>query len=459
MPAPALVAVAALALAAEASRRIGEDALLDEAADRAGKILQAPVSHSVRRDDSDISVKFSSGKDLIGLFVVRSARLGDLTGDESVPRWVSIAPEYEHVWEQAGRPPVWRVMFSAWERPGLQGRGIGTLVYRWFVAQVSKQGGFLAPDEFSATGSTSEDAQRVWGRLRSRPQIQSRGPMVRLREGSGARAGSRGLATPFEAMTPAQRNKVKGAVLYEGPSRINGVHIVAILTYGSKNKKTGDIPQVWILQPGVHPFQTRVDGSDVAVCGGCILAKNRGCYVNWTPLVSILECYGAGKYGDIEHARWRFDEKPPEAVRIGAYGDPVAVPLEVWERLAELPPHPTIIGYTQMWRSPLAKGYQKFCMASTKSPREYADARRMGWRSFRAALPQDATPVEGQRWCPATVSDETCKGCQMCSGGMEGPDIMVQLHGAGAAVGRATESLQRLRDAGRRKGSPSRRSP
>lgn len=455
MPLPALALATALVVAAEVSRRTSDDALLKEAAERASKILRAPVSYSVRREDQgNISVKFTleggSRADLpVGLFI---ANLATEPGAEALRR-AAVSSEYAQDWEQAGRPPVWRMMFAVWERDDLIGKGIGTLVYRWFIEQVSKQGGFLAPDEFNEWGSTSDEAMRVWDRLRSRPQMQARGRMVRLRAGSRASEGSTSLAKPFADMTPAQRHKVSGAVLYEGPSRINGEPIAAVMVYGSDNKKTGDIPQVWLFQPGVHPYQARVDGSDVAVCGGCILAKNRGCYVQWTTLKPVTESYGKGNYGDIDHARWWFRRNSPNAVRIGAYGDPVAVPLEVWERLAELPPRPTIIGYTQMWRSPLAKGYQKFCMASTKSPQEYADAKRLGWRSYRVALPQDTTLAQGQQWCPEVLSDEdTCKGCRMCSGGVDGPDIMVELHGAGATMKRATESLRKLRLAGQKKG-------
>lgn len=460
MPLPALALAATLAIAAEVSRRASDDALLKEAAERAGQILRAPVSYEVRREGQDkILVKFTleggSGSDLpVGLFVAKleeaSLRRGPTPEDRALRR--SISSKYAQDWEQAGRPAVWRMMFAVWERGDLIGKGIGMLVYRWFVEQVSKQGGFLAPDEFYEWGSTSDEAMRVWDRLRSRPQMQTRGWMIRLREGDKNREGS-SLAKPFAGMTSAQRHKVSGAVLYEGPSRINGEPIAAVMVYDSGNKKTGDIPQVWLFQPGVHPYQARVGGSDVAVCGGCILAKNRGCYVQWTTLKAVTESYSKGNYGDIDHARWWFRRNSPNAVRIGAYGDPVAVPLEVWERLAELPPRPTILGYTQMWRSPLAKGYQKFCMASTKSPQEYADAKRLGWRSYRVALPQDTTLAQGQQWCPETLSDEdTCKGCRMCSGGVDGPDIMVELHGAGATMKRATESLRKLRVAGQKKG-------
>ena len=110
MPLPALVLVTALVAAAEVSKRSSREALLDEAAERAGKILQAPMSYEVGRDGQDkISVKFKledgSRSDFpVGLFVAKRYEDGAL-----------ISHEYAQAWEQAGRPPVWRMMFAVWE--------------------------------------------------------------------------------------------------------------------------------------------------------------------------------------------------------------------------------------------------------------------------------------------------------------------------------------------------------
>ncbi len=275
----------------------------------------------------------------------------------------------------------------------------------------------------------------------------------------GARNGAPmpSMAKPFAELPADKRTDVRGAVLYEGPSRIDKEPIIVIMTYTSSNEKTGDIPQVWLLPHGVHPHQARVEGHDTRVCGGCIFAGNRGCYLNWFELKSIQDSYTRGNYSDWGHAAWWMRRNAPSVIRIGAYGDPAAAPLEVWERLAALPsgkpgpsgqaPTATLIGYTQLWRSPLARGLERFCMASTKSPTEYADAKRRGWRSFRVALPEDAVCAQAQVRCPATDSDEdTCKGCKLCSGGTSGPDVMEPIHGNPRVAGKAMAQMRKLKE-------------
>ena len=281
--------------------------------------------------------------------------------------------------------------------------------------------------------------------------------------GTLARRGARNgaptpsMAKPFAELPADKRTDVRGAVLYEGPSRIDKEPIIVIMTYTSINEKTGDIPQVWLLPHGVHPHQARVEGHDTRVCGGCIFAGNRGCYLNWFELKSIQDSYTRGNYSDWGHAAWWMRRNAPSVIRIGAYGDPAAAPLEVWERLAALPsgkpgpsgqaPTATLIGYTQLWRSPLARGLERFCMASTKSPTEYLDAKRRGWRSFRVALPEDAVCAQAQVRCPATDSDEdTCKGCKLCSGGASGPDVMEPIHGNPRILGKATAQMRKLKE-------------
>ena len=44
-----------------------------------------------------------------------------------------------------------------------------------------------------------------------------------------------------------------GFIIYSGPSAITGAPIVAILTTRSSNSKTGNIPQVWILDASTAP--------------------------------------------------------------------------------------------------------------------------------------------------------------------------------------------------------------
>ncbi len=83
-------------------------------------------------------------------------------------------------------------------------------------------------------------------------------------------------------------SKVKGYVLYEGPSAINGENIAAILTLGSTNKKTGNMAQLWILAKDTAPHIAQKTGADSAICGDCPIKKE--CYVlTFRPVIS-LEC-------------------------------------------------------------------------------------------------------------------------------------------------------------------------
>ena len=257
------------------------------------------------------------------------------------------------------------------------------------------------------------------------------------------RSGSRSRAIPYEGMPTSLKVRIRGAVLYEGPSRITGNPIAAVMTYTTQNVKIGNMPQVWILSSEVHPGEARRSGRDRDVCGGCAFAGGQGCYVEWREIGSVWRSYQAGNYSDWQHAAWWFRRNAPRVVRLGAYGDPVAVPREVWDRVCTLQPDLELLGYTGMWKSPLSEGYQDCCMASVKTPRERERAKAAGWRTYRVALPGRADPLPGERRCPATVNDEIiCLGCRSCTGGTTGPDYVVTVHGNPVTVGKARRTLQ-----------------
>ena len=67
-------------------------------------------------------------------------------------------------------------------------------------------------------------------------------------------------------------------ILWKGYSLLDNQPIVVIATTGSKNSKTGDMVQTWILRDDIAPNQAVKTGEDYSVCGDC---KHRGqsCYV------------------------------------------------------------------------------------------------------------------------------------------------------------------------------------
>lgn len=225
--------------------------------------------------------------------------------------------------------------------------------------------------------------------------------------------------------TPVGQN---GAVLYNGPSKLNGEEIVAIVCFHSQNPKTGDMAQVFILDANVSPLAAAETGADASVCGDCKhrQAEIGSCYVNVA--YSPQQVWRAWKRGAYKNLRW--GALTGRDVRFGAYGDPAAVPNHIWERvLAECGRHTS---YTHAWKT--ASELRSHSMASVDTPEERLRAKRRGWRTFRVRL--DTEPVEeGEIICPA--SDEggnktTCQKCGLCNGAMpvDGrKDIVIIGHG------------------------------
>ena len=203
-----------------------------------------------------------------------------------------------------------------------------------------------------------------------------------------------------------------GFVLYEGPSELNGDPIVAIATFKSRNAKTGNMAQVWIIRQDIHPVEAISEGVDDAICGDCPLRPvNTGkCYVNVGQApAAVWRAYQAGNYprGDASMLAG-YD------VRNGAYGDPAALPTWVNLRLAK---HAAkLTGYTHQWRR--FKYLRDWCMASVHSPEERREANELGFRCFRTRT-SDEPVMSYEVICPASREAGqklTCKACTACGG-------------------------------------------
>lgn len=228
-----------------------------------------------------------------------------------------------------------------------------------------------------------------------------------------------------------------GAVFYRGPSLLTGDPIVGVLTGlegGSVNPKTGPMVQAWILRDDLAPMDAKRRNLDDAICGDCKLrgrdGKNSGCYLTvWQAPTGVYKSFIAGRYHE---ATWPELEALVEgrAIRCGAYGDPAALPFEVWQVL--LTAAAGWVAYTHSWRLADPR-FRALAMASVDTVDEFYQARGMGWRTFRVRMPDDPlvtgahpAPQVGQSRsvplefvCPA--SDEaghasTCQACQLCRG-------------------------------------------
>lgn len=227
-------------------------------------------------------------------------------------------------------------------------------------------------------------------------------------------------------------------VVWEGPSRLNGEKILVIATglrskaSSHTNAKTGDLIQLYILPADTDPREAIDSGEDAAVCGSCVHRPTatgedarRDCYVNvaWAPR-NLWLAHRAGNVppmprGLLEGA----------AIRFGAWGDPAAVPVRVWQGLFRGASMHT--GYTQLWRDLDVRTWG-WLMASVDSEDDQLKASRRGWRTFRTVY-DDETPTDLERECLATASHVTCLGCGGCGGthsaGATRPPYFIRVHG------------------------------
>ena len=233
--------------------------------------------------------------------------------------------------------------------------------------------------------------------------------------------------------------------LWRGASRLNGEPIVVLAaclrarTGDDANNKTGDMVQVYILPQSEDPTAATKSGKDVSVCGSCVhrpAAESgmRDCYVNtsWAPRNLWL----SWRSGAVPFAPVGVLDGAP--VRFGAWGDPAAVPLEVWAPLVE--GSITYTGYTQEWPA-LDVTVWGWLMASVIGEDEQLAARDQGWRTFRTAYDGDPDPgaMEGERECLATAKGIPCVGCGGC-GGLDQPlrsSYALRVHGMRAHASRA----------------------
>ena len=211
-------------------------------------------------------------------------------------------------------------------------------------------------------------------------------------------------------------------IIYEGPSAINQEPIVAILTginRKSKNPKTGEMAQLWILPKDKNPLESVYSGYDRCVCGDCPYrrANKGGCYVQVYQAPNQI--YKAYKKGNYQKAKFSDLESIGEnqIIRLGAYGDPAMIPIRILNKLVKKAKGYT--GYTHQWKKEwVSKGLKNLCMASVDTPEQLTEARKAGWRSFIVTHHPKSFSFK-LALCPASEEagkKVTCSACKLCSG-------------------------------------------
>ncbi len=254
----------------------------------------------------------------------------------------------------------------------------------------------------------------------------------------------------------AQAKQPSGYIIYRGPSLLDGKPIVVVaITKESKNAKTGDMVQTYILvDNGKSPVENTKTLEDVSVCGDCKHRRGLGgaCYVNLGQGArSVADGVVRGIYPhSLTLAR---NACRGRKVRLGTYGDPMAVPVDYWKHLLLFAADHT--GYTHQWNNPKFvgkhvraddplyaiqyQGIRELCMASVDTEDERALAGFENWRTFRVKPEGDDWVNSDEFTCPASAEagkKKQCNDCMACDGvgvneaRIKRPDVVINVHGS-----------------------------
>lgn len=247
------------------------------------------------------------------------------------------------------------------------------------------------------------------------------------------------------AAAPVRVPQSYSAVLYRGPSMIDGSPVVAVATglgrRRSQNSKTGPMVQLWIFADnGENPADAARSGADHAVCGDCPHRKailgtcyvdlHKGARAAWAGIPRAADATKGGP----ERARMIALIGRARGLRLGAYGDPAAIPLGVVLPLIQAARKHT--GYTHQWHDQRFECWRPYLMASVDTPLQRIKAVMQGWRTFRVSAQGDLGGLNGEILCPA--SDEAgwltdCASCGLCAGASKvAKSVFIPAHGATA---------------------------
>lgn len=235
---------------------------------------------------------------------------------------------------------------------------------------------------------------------------------------------------------------MRGFIFYRGLSPVDGAPIVGIATLKSKNEKTGNMVQTFILRADVHPMDAIKSADDASICGDCVhrgdATRKRTCYVDVSKSVSMVyKAFLRGSYADYSHDPSLGAELLRDRmVRLGAYGDPAMVDVDAWLAILQFAKGWT--GYSHQWRQAWAQPMRELCMASADNASERDLARSMGWRTFRVIPINAPMQLVREIACPASPEGNNrkqCIDCGACDGALKPSSVSIAIvaHGKAAA--------------------------
>ena len=234
---------------------------------------------------------------------------------------------------------------------------------------------------------------------------------------------------------------IQSAVIYRGPSLLDGKPIAVVAVLSGRNRKTGKMVQTYILRADLDPREANRTGQDYSICGNCPLrgtpnpepgklALGRGCYVNIGQGVLItFNHFKRGGYPTVAGHGAIAAIGAGNMVRLGTYGDPAAVPSFIWESLLSAAKGWT--GYSHQAATPGADFNPALTMQSVESAEAARAAWDLGRRTFRV-VNSEADLIKGREiLCPSNKGVQ-CTDCGLCKGtSAKGKSIAIEAHGPG----------------------------
>jgi hypothetical protein len=237
---------------------------------------------------------------------------------------------------------------------------------------------------------------------------------------------------------------MKSAIIYRGPSLIDGAPIVVIAIDSARNTKTGRMVQTYILRADMDPREASKSGADYSICGNCphrgaptndpkaAQAKGRSCYVLLGQ--GVLIAYRSmlrDVYAEISGHADIAAIGAGKLVRLGTYGDPAAVPSYIWESLISQATAHTAYSHQALRAD--SSFDASYMMQSADNEAQARDAWAQGRRTFRVVR-SVADIVKGSEiLCPARKEAGrrvTCSQCKLCGGAsVAGKSIAIPDHG------------------------------
>lgn len=232
------------------------------------------------------------------------------------------------------------------------------------------------------------------------------------------------------------KTKESGRTVWRGASLLTGEPVRVVISgyvIPSENTKMGygaeslqdhqQYIQIWIFTD-TEDFRPM----DRAICGDCgqRTYKGKSAPFLWEDGAEVMEdvqgaCYV--RWGEGPRAAFEASNRnaalslvagsqllADRLVRLGAAGDPAAVPAHVWKTL--LKDCKSFTAYTHQWNRPEFQELKAFCMASTDSRAEEVKALAMGWSCFTADGNGDSMGKE----CLNNSHNLSCAECRACDG-------------------------------------------